>query len=176
MSQKKNKGGNSQLRGKYWKCPEYVTNALETALKRYESTHKGKTSEGYKRAKKILENNSIEYSQMKRIKNWFDTFEGSHDDIEYRLNGGKTMNNWVNSTLKKETEAIKSPKKVKMEIGIPNQFIKSHNKDTNKINRQTLKMKLPKIEKDISGQIKRGKPVYEQVTRMKKLITYKSKI
>ena len=86
------------------------------------------------------------------------------------------MHNWVNSTLKKETEAVKAPKKIKMDTGLTNQFIKSHNKDVNKVNRQSLKMKLPKIQKDISGQIKRGKPVYEEVIRMKNLITYKSKI
>ena len=176
-NRKNNKGGNNQLRGKHWKCPDYVINALDTAVKRYEAVNKGKkVSEGYKRAKGILENNSIEYSQMKRIKNWFDTFEGSHEDMEYRLNGGKTMHNWVNSTLKKETEAVKAPKKIKMDTGLTNQFIKSHNKDVNKVNRQSLKMKLPKIQKDISGQIKRGKPVYEEVIRMKNLITYKSKI
>ena len=136
-NRKENKGGNSELRGKYWSCPEYVTNAINSAVKRYEALNKnGKTSEGYKRAKGILNNNLIEYSQMKRIKNWFDTFEGSTDDMEYRLNGGKTMHNWVDSTLNRETAAIKAPKKIKMETGLSNQFIKSHNKDVNKVNRE----------------------------------------
>ena len=175
-NRKENKGGNSELHGKHWSCPEYVTNALRTAVNRYEALNKNdKNSEGYKRAKGILNNNLIEYSQMKRIKNWFDTFEGSNDDMEYRLNGGKTMHNWVDSTLNRETEAIKAPKKIKMETGLSNQFIKSHNKDINKVNRETLKMKLPKIHKDISGQISRGKPVYEEVKKIKKLITYKYK-
>ena len=175
-NRKENKGGNSELHGKYWTCPEYVTNALKTAVNRYESLNKNdKNSEGYKRAKGILNNNLIEYSQMKRIKNWFDTFEGDHTDMEYRLNGGKTMHNWVDSTLNRETESIKAPKKIKMETGLSNQFIKSHNKDVNKVTRQTLKAKLPKIHKDISGQIWRGKPVYEEVEKIKKLITYKYK-
>ena len=93
-------GGNSDLHGKYWKCPDYVRNCLSNAVKTYESiTKNGKPTEGYKRAKGILENNLIEYKQMKRIKNWFDKFEGDHKDMEYRLNGGKTMNNWIDSTL-----------------------------------------------------------------------------
>jgi len=175
-SRKENNGGNSELRGKHWTCPEYVTNALRTAVRRYEALNKNdKNSEGYKRAKGILNNNLIEYSQMKRIKNWFDTFEGSNEDIEYRLNGGKTMHNWVDSTLNRETEAIKAPKKIKMETGLSNQFIKSHNKDVNKVTRQTLKANLPKLHKDISGQIWRGKPVYEEFEKIKKLITYKYK-
>ena len=32
-----NKGGNSELRGKYWNCPDYVLNCLSNAVKTYES-------------------------------------------------------------------------------------------------------------------------------------------
>ena len=85
-----NKGGNEELRGKHWNCPAYVRNCLSHAVKRYDSINKdGKQTEGYKRAKGILGTNLVEYAQMKRIKNWFDTFDGDHNDMEYRLNGGK---------------------------------------------------------------------------------------
>jgi hypothetical protein len=113
---------------------------------------------------------------MKRIKNWFDNYDGDHKDIEYRLNGGKTMQNWVESTLNKETLALKGPKKIKSETGLSNQFIKQHEKDNTKINKHSLKMKLPKLSKDISGQVWRGKPVYEEILRMQNLIIYESKI
>ena len=172
-----NKGGNSELRGKYWNCPDYVLNCLSNAVKTYESLNKtDKPTEGFKRAKGILESKKIEYAQMKRIKNWFDSFDGDHKDMEYRLNGGKTMNNWVESTLNKEREAIKKPKEIKSKTGLSNQFIKTHNKNVNKVNRDTIQIKLPKLHKDISGQIERGKPVYEEVQKIKELITYKSKI
>jgi hypothetical protein len=180
-SRKENKGGNSKLHGKYYNCPNYVLNAVTNAVKNYETLKKedisnNKSTEGYKRAKGILENKKIEYKQMKRIKNWFDNYDGKHEDIEYRLNGGKTMHNWVDSTLNKETQSIKAPKKIKSETGLSNQFIKQHEKDTNKVNSQTLKMKLPKLSKDISGQLSRGKPVYEEILRIQKLIIYESKI
>ena len=106
---------------------------------------------------------------MKRIKNWFDSFDGDYKDMEYRLNGGKTMNNWVESTLNKEREAIKKPKEIKSKTGLSNQFIKTHNKNVNKVNRDTIQIKLPKLHKDISGQIERGKPVYEEVEKIKEL-------
>ena len=174
---KNNKGGNSDLHGKYWNCPDYVLNSIRNAVDVYEKTNKDKKqTEGYKRAKGILENKKIEYKQMKRIKNWFDSFEGDHNDIEYRLNGGKTMDNWVNSTLNKETQALKAPKKIKSETGLTNQFIKQHNKDTSKVNKTTLKAKLPNLAKDISGQVWRGKPVYEELLRIQELIIYESKI
>ena len=169
-------GGNSDLHGKYWKCPDYVRNCISNAVKTYESISKdGKQTEGYKRAKGILENNLIEYKHLKRIKNWFDKFEGDHNDIEYRLNGGKTMNNWIDSTLNKETAAIKGPKKIKMETGLTNQFIKPHTKDKSKINKNSLKMKSPNLAKDIKGQVWRGKPIYEEIERIKSIIIYKTK-
>jgi len=169
-------GGNNQLRGKYWECPEYVLNCLGTAVNRYESTNKnGKPTEGYKRAKGIIEDNKIEYNHMKRIKNWFDNYEGEHSDIEYRLNGGKTMHNWVDSTLNRETAAIKGPKKIKMETGMANQFLKTHEKDNTKINSHSLPS-TPKLSKDIKGQVWRGKPVYEEIEKIKSLIIYESKI
>ena len=83
MSEKKNKGGNSDLDGKYWNCPDYVLNCFSNAVKTYESTNKGgEQTEGYKRAKNILEIKMIEYKHMKRMKNWFDKFEGDQNDIE----------------------------------------------------------------------------------------------
>jgi hypothetical protein len=175
---KNKKGGNKDLHGRYWNCPDYVLNCLSNAVKTYDSTNKDKTpTEGYKRAKGILENNQIEYSHMKRIKNWFDKFDGDHNDMEYRLNGGKTMNNWVDSTLNKETQALKAPKKIKSETGLSNQFISNHEKDNNKVNKHTLKMKLPQIHKGVSQQVWTGKPVYsEEIERIKKLIIYESKI
>ena len=174
---KNNKGGNKDLRGKYWNCPDYVLNCLSNAVKTFESTRKdSEPTEGYKRAKGILENNQIEYGHMKRIKNWFDNFEGDHNDIEYRLNGGKTMHNWIDSTLNKETEALKGPKKIKSETGLSNQFLSQHEKDNNKVNKHTLKMKLPQIHKGVSQQVWTGKPVYsEEIERIKKLIIYESK-
>ena len=180
MAQRKdNKGGNSQLQNKYWDCPDYVRKDLSNIIKRYESINKnGKPTEGYKRAKDILEHGKIPYGQMKRIKNWFDSFEGDHNDMEYRLNGGKTMNNWVNGSLDKAVKTIEGPKKIKMNTGMSNQFIKPHTKDNNKINKNSLKLRIPKLHKsDVSQQVWTGKPVYsEELKRIKTLIIYESKI
>ena len=180
-TRKENKGGNSKLKGKEWNCPDYVLNAISNAVKTYETLKKedinqNKQTEGYKRAKGILENKKIKYEHMKKIKSWFDNFDGEHKDIEYRLNGGKTMHNWVDSTLNKERLAVEAPKKIKSETGLTKQFIKDHEKDDTKINKNSLKIRIPRLNKDISGQLMRGKPVYEEIERMKNLIIYESKI
>ena len=177
-TRKNNKGGNSKLQDQYWKCPDYVIENLVSAIKEYDNTNNEGSTEGYKRAKGIVEDNNIKYNHLKRIKNWFDSFEGDHEDIEYKLNGGKTMHNWVDSTLNKETEAIKGPKKIKMKTGLTNQFLKSHEKDNNKVNKNTLKINLPKFHKSsVSHQLDSGKTVYnEEKERIKSLIIYESKI
>jgi len=174
---KNNKGGNNELHGKKWKCPKYIMDSITNAVTEYEKKFdKPKKTQGYKRAKGLMEDDMIEYKSMKRIKNWFDNFDGSNKDIEYNLNGGKTMHNWVDSTLNKERLAIEGPKKIKSQTGLANQFIKQHTKDNNSINKTSIKTRIPKMYKDVAGQISRGKPIYEEINRMKNLITYKSKI
>lgn len=183
---KDNKGGNSKLKGKSWNVPDYALNAINNAVKTYETLQKEdieteNTTEGYKRAKSILEVKNLKYNHMKTIKSWFDNFDGDHNDIEYRLHGGKTMHNWVDSTLNRERASVKAPKKIKSDTGLSNQFIKSHEKDNNKV-RYKSTFSIPNMGKDISGQIKRGKPIYEpmgmseELIRMKNLIIYESKI
>ena len=127
-----NKGGNSQLQGRYWNCPDYVLNCLGNAVKRYESLKmkNGKT-EGYERAKGILVEKSINYKQMKRIKNWFDSFEGDWGDTEYKLNGGKTMQNWVNNQLDTATNSIKNIKKAQQDTNPNNTFQTDGNEKDN---------------------------------------------
>ena len=183
---KENEGGNSKLKGKSWKVPDYALNAISNAVKTYETLQKEDvefedTTEGYKRAKSILEVKNLKYNHMKTIKSWFDNFDGDHNDIEYRLHGGKTMHNWVDGTLNRERESVKAPKKIKSDTGLSNQFIKNHEKDNNQV-RYKSTFSIPNMAKDISGQIKRGKPIYEpmgmseEIERMKNLIIYESKI
>ena len=47
-----------------------------------------KNSEGYKRNIGLQKSKTITYQQLKRIKNWFDSFSGKKEDTEYVLNGG----------------------------------------------------------------------------------------
>jgi hypothetical protein len=85
-----------------------------------------------KRAKDIVNNREVSYSQMNRLKNYF-TNNDNNDD-EFKLIGGKVTKNWVEDTLKQDTESIKKEKKVKMDGGLENQFIKTHEKDNDNAN------------------------------------------
>jgi len=87
-----------------------------------------KNSEGYKRNLELQDQKFITYKQLKRIKNFFDNFKGNQKDVEFRLNGGFEMKNWVNDTLRKLRDGLKITKRNKMDTGMQNQFIKPHEK------------------------------------------------
>lgn len=86
-------------------------------------------TEGFKRNKELQSQKTIDYKQLKRIKNFFDTFQGNQEDVSFILNGGFEMKNWVNDQLRRMREGIYMTKNNKMETGMENQFNKPHEKN-----------------------------------------------
>lgn len=84
---------------------------------------------GYIRNQELQNKQTIEYSQLKRIKNFFDNFKGNQNDISFILNGGVKMKNWVENELRRMRENDKVVKKNRMDAGMMNQFIDTHTKD-----------------------------------------------
>jgi len=84
--------------------------------------------EGFKRNQELQEKEFIGYKQLKRIKNFFDSFKGNQKEPEFVLNGGFEMKNWVNDELRKMREFGHLTKRNKMDAGMQNQFIKPHEK------------------------------------------------
>ena len=85
-------------------------------------------TDGYKRNLELQNQKTIDYKQLKRIKNFFDNFKGNHKEGSFVLNGGVQMKNWVNNELRKMRETLKVTKDNKKETGMTNQFIKPHEK------------------------------------------------
>lgn len=86
------------------------------------------STDGYKRNKELQGQQTIDYKQLKRIKNFFDSFQGNQQDHSFILNGGVEMKNWVNDQLRRMRDGIHMTKKNKSETGMDNQFIKNHEK------------------------------------------------
>jgi hypothetical protein len=85
-------------------------------------------TEGFKRNKELQNQKFITYKQLKRIKNFFDNFKGSHKEPSFILNGGVEIKNWVNNELRKMRDYIANTKTNKMNAGMMNQFIAPHEK------------------------------------------------
>ena len=125
---------NKDLYGHKVSLPEDVVGYLDKCFNAAQGADD--TTEGYKRNKELREKKEITYQQLKRIKNWFDNFNGHPNDLSYKLNGGDYMKNWVNQQLQSMRGNIYNTKKNKSESGMENQFISPHTKDNiNNLNR-----------------------------------------
>jgi hypothetical protein len=85
-------------------------------------------TEGYNRNKELQSQKFITYKQLKRIKNFFDSFIGNQKEPSFILNGGVEIKNWVNDELRKMRDYVKNTKTNKMNAGMMNQFIDPHEK------------------------------------------------
>lgn len=130
---------NSDLKNRTFPLPDGVRDLLQKTLDNYNGD---KTIDGYKRLNNLLSMDNISYREMKRIKNFFDHYNGTDKSTEFILNGGEPMKNWVNDTLDLATKAIHDFKQAKKDAGVSNAFIKSHEKD-----RQNHKKNKPTVAK-----------------------------
>jgi len=118
---------NKELYGKTYNLPENILNHLDKSFANAKGAND--STEGYRRNKELREKKSITYQGLKRIKNWFDKFQGNPNDMSYILNGGDEMKNWVNTTLKSDRSSVYTTKKAKSDTGMDNQFLSPHSKD-----------------------------------------------
>jgi hypothetical protein len=109
--------------------------------------------EGYNRNQELRNSKKATYQQIKRIKNWFDGYNGNKEDAPFILNGGDRMYNWCNEVLRVWRDGVHSGKKTKMDTGMQNQFLSSHEKNSFNLNNthtttvDKLKEEIQKINK-----------------------------
>jgi len=86
------------------------------------------STEGYKRNQDLRDKREITYQQLKRMKSWFDNFNGHENDLPFILNGGHYVKGWVDNTLGTMRNGTELSKEIKS-IVLPNQFIQPHEKN-----------------------------------------------
>jgi hypothetical protein len=117
---------NKDLYGNKIPLPEDVVGYLDDCYNAAEGADDN--TEGFRRNKELRDSKEITYQQLKRMKNFFDNFDGHENDLPYILNGGHYVKNWVDNTLRSMRDGIYLGKKTKSEV-LPNQFIQTHQKD-----------------------------------------------
>ena len=110
---------NKDLYGKKISIPENILKYLDDCSVAAKGA--SETTEGFKRNKDLREKREITYQQLKRMKNWFDNFEGKENELPYILNGGHYVKNWINETLRSMRDSVRTSKEIKSEV-LPNQF------------------------------------------------------
>jgi hypothetical protein len=146
---------NKDLYGNTVQLPEDVVEYLQQCFD--SANTDDSTIEGFKRNQELRDSRETTYQQLKRMKNWFDNFNGLENDLPFILNGGHYVKNWVNDTLGGMRNNVYMGKKVKSEV-LPNQFIQTHTKDNlNTMNRQSKSHSSTtgNINKDITESLKR---------------------
>jgi hypothetical protein len=146
---------NKDLYGNTVQLPEDVVEYLQQCFD--SANTDDSTIEGFKRNQELRDSRETTYQQLKRMKNWFDNFNGLENDLPFILNGGHYVKNWVNDTLGGMRNNVYMGKKSKSEV-LPNQFIQTHTKDNlNTMNRQSKSHSSTtgEINKDITESLKR---------------------
>jgi hypothetical protein len=116
---------NKSLYNKKAKLPESLMKHLEDS---FNSISGDSNTEGFNRNKELRESGIVTYQQLKRIKNWFDGYNGNKEDAPFILNGGDRMNKWCDSVLNHWRTTLESGKQIKADTGMQNQFIDNHQK------------------------------------------------
>jgi hypothetical protein len=121
---------NSELEGKEFTIPSFVKEEIKNKQIEYGMSTK--------RSKYLLNQNTISYYEIKRLKNFFDN---NSDGVDFYLAGGNEMKGWVNNILNQYRGQIHNKKKILYDIGLDNQFKKTHTKDNNKFVKPELGVK-----------------------------------
>lgn len=122
---------NKSLYDKKAKLPDSLIKHLKSC---FNSVEANSNTEGFDRNRNLVKSGVATYQQIKRIKNWFDGYNGDEKDAPYILNGKKRMRDWCEEVLRVWRGDEKDSKKTKSDAGMQNQFLSSHEKNNFNLN------------------------------------------
>ena len=170
---------NKDLKHKNYKIPDRIVNRIKHMIAKLKITDL--QAKGLKRAQDMVDSKIISYSEMNRLKNYFDTYEGNGMDDEYKLIGGEMAKKWLENSLEHDKETIKKNKTVRKDGGMENQFIKTHEKDVDNANPTKSNLGMIDVKKSFKNKnIMANDAIYQEnynkeIGSMKYLIEYMSK-
>lgn len=135
---------NSNLRNTKFPVPNEVLDHCREIIKNYGDSYKN--YKGHKRLTNLLNKEYVTYEQLKRIKNFFDNFDGKTNEPSYIMNGGDTLKNWVENKLSRERKNIEARKRRNERSGQENQYKDPHEKDNNN-DKKIQKTSIPQPQK-----------------------------
>ena len=117
---------NKNLYDRKAKLPDSLIKHLKDC---FNSVEADSNTEGYNRNQDLVDNGYVTYQQIKRIKNWFDNFNGNPNDLSYILNGGERMKSWCDEVLRVWRDSDDTSKETKSNAGMQNQYLDGHEKN-----------------------------------------------
>lgn len=164
---------NKELKHRVFQVPQEILNFINHTVVGLN----GKSAAGVQRSKKILNDKSVKYGQLKRIIHDIQNMDKIKDKQKYDLCGGEQMERWSAQFLKGERDLIsnrKDSKKRADDIGgttgeRKNSHLSKHNKDF-KFSIPTNLVKSNSHKTSVSAISSLG--LFEEVNKIKKLIKY----
>lgn len=74
--------------------------------------------EGYNRNRRLQTATQVGYPELKRIKNFFDSYSGNPQDAPFILNGENKMKDFVNSVLSGARQSLSTSKDIRNNTGM----------------------------------------------------------
>ena len=148
---------NSNLYNRKAKLPNELIKHLK---KNASSVSADSNTEGFNRNQDLVDGGIVTYQQIKRMKNWFDEFNGNKEDAPFILNGGDRMKSWCDEVLRVWRSGDSSSKEHKSDAGMQNQYLGSHEKNS---------FNLADTHTTTADNLKVGS-VTEEIKRINKLI------
>lgn len=164
---------NKDLKGRIFDVPQDILDKINHTI----AGLNGQNVRGIQRAKKILQDKSVKYGQLKRIIHDIQNIDKINDRVKYDLCGGDLMEKWAKQYLQGERDLIsnrKDSKKRADEISSmtgerKNSHLKKHTKNFSfKIPVNLVKSNSHKSS--ITPITSLG--LFEEVDKIKKLIKY----
>lgn len=107
---------NKELYNKSWDFPKDLQNHMRICFGKVKNADAN--TEGYNRNRRLQTATSISYPELKRIKNFFDTYTGNPQDAPFILNGENKMKDFVNSILSGARQSLSTSQQIRNNTGM----------------------------------------------------------
>jgi hypothetical protein len=161
---------NKDLKNRVFKIPQDILIKINQTI----NGLNGQNIKGIQRSKKLLEDKTVKYNQLKKIIYDIRNMDKIKDKLRFDLCGGELMEKWALTFLNNERDLIKSNKKSKKESdetsGLTgqrkNSYLSSHTKRFN------FKIPLNLMKSNSNKTSISSLKLFEELEKIKKLITY----
>lgn len=107
---------NNQLYGKVWQFPQHMQQHMRICFAKVKNVDAN--VEGYNRNRRLQTASQVGYPELKRIKNFFDTYTGNPQDAPFILNGENKMKDFVNSILSGARQSLSTSQQIRNNTGM----------------------------------------------------------
>lgn len=113
--------------------------------------------EGYNRNRRLQTAKQVGYPELKRIKNFFDSYKGNSQDAPFILNGENKMKDFVNSILSGARQSLSTSQEIRRDTGMDGQKPELANPNVNlNLSQDTANKKtIEKYDLQVTESLKR---------------------